>query len=199
LKIETVPGTASTTAFVPLDGTVMVSATPMPTLSLAPPPPPPASSGGATGAPTAMMMYPGLYNPTVFAVAPDTMVTTTFQPDTTAVSAAAVAAAAAAAGTVAMPTPAVAVTATVGTAGVVPAPVDGVTETSSASIIPPSADTANSVFTSASESPKKERVEETTSTEADVCCRCHQRAPENGDNKFLVCSDCGLKGTLFLL
>ncbi|KAL5964265.1 hypothetical protein TSMEX_008005, partial [Taenia solium] len=168
----------------------MVSATPMPTLSLAPPPPPPASSGGATGAPAAMMMYPGLYNPTVFAVAPDTMVTTTFQPDTSAVSAAA---AAAAAGTVAMPTPAVAVTTTVGTAGIVATPVDGVTEASVTSTPPATTGAVNSSSKSAPETPKKERVDETTLTETDVCCRCHKKASENEDDKFLVCSDCGLK------
>ncbi|CDS35730.1 conserved hypothetical protein [Echinococcus multilocularis] len=189
LKIETVAGTAPTTTFVPLDGTVMVSATPMPTLSLAPPPPPPASSGGATGAPAAMMMYPGIYNPTVFAVAPDTMVTTTFQPDTSTVSAAA--------GTVTMPTPAVALTTTVGTTGGVAISTDVVTETSVTSTTPANAGAANSSSTSAPETPKKERVEEATSAETDVCCRCHQKASENGNDKFLVCGDCGLKDHFF--
>ncbi|EUB60109.1 Histone acetyltransferase MYST4 [Echinococcus granulosus] len=166
----------------------MVSATPMPTLSLAPPPPPPASSGGATGAPAAMMMYPGIYNPTVFAVAPDTMVTTTFQPDTSTVSAAA--------GTVTMPTPAVALTTTVGTTGGVAISTDVVTETSVTSTTPANAGAANSSSTSAPETPKKERVEEATSAETDVCCRCHQKASENGNDKFLVCGDCGLKAHL---
>ena len=155
----------------------MVSATPMPALSLGPPPPPPVTAGGAPGGPTAMMMYPSLYNPTVFAVAPDTMVTTAFQPDASS-----------------MPVSTVtgSVVAVTTAAGCAMETVAGCTTS-----VTPATTTTITTLTTASDSTKAstKEVSNVKNGETDVCCRCRQKAPEGDDDqRFLVCGDCGLKG-----
>ncbi|VDD81248.1 unnamed protein product [Mesocestoides corti] len=157
LKLEAVPVTAPTATFVPLDGTVMVSATPMPTLSLAPPAPPPPAPGGSAPPPTAMLMYPGLYNPTVFTVTPEAMVTASFQPDANATAAALT------------------------------------TSTPDSCLVTPDQVSLTSSFAepTVTEVETSKKVETEISGMTSVCCRCQQSATEE---KFLVCSECGLQG-----
>uniref|UniRef100_A0A5K3EYK0 PHD finger protein 10 n=2 Tax=Mesocestoides corti TaxID=53468 RepID=A0A5K3EYK0_MESCO len=156
LKLEAVPVTAPTATFVPLDGTVMVSATPMPTLSLAPPAPPPPAPGGSAPPPTAMLMYPGLYNPTVFTVTPEAMVTASFQPDANATAAALT------------------------------------TSTPDSCLVTPDQVSLTSSFAepTVTEVETSKKVETEISGMTSVCCRCQQSATEE---KFLVCSECGLQ------
>lgn len=195
MKLETVPTAAQTTTFVPLDGTVMVSATPMPTLSLAPPPPQASAAGSLNvtsgGPPTAMMMYPGLYNhsTTVFAVAPETtsIVGSTFQPDNGTTLPVAINSSNAAIANTSAPTGSIVV--------VRPTATQTATKETPKSIISVApVVTISSAATSTTNKAPDLTVE--SSTNVDVCCRCQQKS---GDDAFLVCQDCGLKGKYFVI
>lgn len=195
MKLESVPVTPTqTTTFVPIDGTVMVSATPMQTLSLTPAQqvtPQVSVSGGPNAAPTAaMMMYPGIYShptTTLFAVTPETtsLVGSTFQPTdatgatlpvTLNTSNTVVANSAAPAGSIVVVRP----TATLATT----------------TVTTPTKETQKPVvaITSIKPSPSEESSQTPgPSKNEEICCRCQQNA---GGDAFLVCQDCGIKGEL---
>ncbi|VUZ55821.1 unnamed protein product [Hymenolepis diminuta] len=191
MKLESVPVTPTqTTTFVPIDGTVMVSATPMQTLSLTPAQqvtPQVSVSGGPNAAPTAaMMMYPGIYShptTTLFAVTPETtsLVGSTFQPTDAAGATLPV---------------------TLNTSNTVVA--NSATPTGSIVVVRPTATLATTTVTTPAKETQKPVVaitsikpspsEESSQTPGpskneEICCRCQQNA---GGDAFLVCQDCGI-------
>nr|CDS26912.1 conserved hypothetical protein [Hymenolepis microstoma] len=192
MKLESVPVTPSqATTFVPIDGAMMVSATPMQTLSLTPAQQVTSQasvSGGPNAAPTAaMMMYPGIYNhptTTLFAVTPETtsLVGSTFQP-------------ADAAGAT-LPV-------TLNTSNTVVT--NSAAPTGSIVVVRPTANLATTAVTTPVKEGLKPVVAITTIkpspseessqnpgplTNEDICCRCQQKA---GVDDFLTCQDCGIK------
>ncbi|VDO03345.1 unnamed protein product [Rodentolepis nana] len=196
MKLEPVPVTPTQAAtFVPIDGAMMVSATPMQTLSLTPAQQVTSQvsvSGGPSAAPTAaMMMYPGIYNhptTTLFAVTPETtsLVGSTFQPADTAgatlpvtlnTSNAVVANSVAPTGSIVVVRP----TSSLATTTVTTLAKEGQKPGVSITAIKPSPSEDSSQIPSP---PKNEGI----------CCRCQQKA---GVDEFLICKDCGIKDESF--